>query len=220
MNTALRKLNVANKPARRTETKEVRRSQLIDATITSIAKFGIAGTTMSKVTEIAGLSIGIVNFHFDSKQNLFEQTLVYLAQEHHNQWHSAYSDESLSATEKLMAIVNAHFHPKICTRKKMAVWFAFYGEAGRRAVYRSLIDRIDDERFDISVGLCEQIAKAGNYKGTPPAQIARTLEGLYDGLWLTLLMCPEDVKRKDARAQIRAYLATVFPGQFDMPDFD
>jgi TetR/AcrR family transcriptional repressor of bet genes len=60
----------------------VRRQQLIEATIESIAKFGISGTTMTTVTGFAGLSVGIVNFHFDSVENLFEETLFSLAAEH------------------------------------------------------------------------------------------------------------------------------------------
>lgn len=204
---------------RRTASKEVRRQQLIDSTINSIAKHGIAGTTLSTVTEDAGLSIGIVNFHFESKQKLLEATLTQLAQEHHDHWHKAYTDAGLSAPEKLMAIVDSHFHPKICTRKKLAVWFAFYGEAGRRAVYRSLVDGIDDERFDLSTGLCADIAKAGDHAGAPVEQIARTLEGLYDGLWLNILMYPGSFSREQAKKQVRAYLATVFPKHFSLPRF-
>ncbi len=217
MNKTLRKPDSDMKSGRRTETKAVRRSQLIDATITSIAQHGIGGTTMSRVTEIAGLSTGIVNFHFDSKQNLFEQTLMTLAQEHHAQWYKAFNDAGLTASEKLLAIVDAHFHPKICSRKKLAVWFAFYGEAGRRAVYRSLVDQIDDERYDLSTQLCSEIIEEGHYRCPPAAIVARTLEGLYDGLFLNLLMYPGYVKREDARAQVQAYLATVFPQHFEMP---
>ena len=56
---------------------------------------------MSTVTDYAGLSIGIVNFHFESKQKLFEETLVHLAQEHHDHWLKAYKDAGLSAADKL-----------------------------------------------------------------------------------------------------------------------
>ena len=220
MNQALRKPKTGGKPARRTESKEVRRQQLITATIRSIAKHGIGGTTMSTVTDYAGLSIGIVNFHFESKQNLFEETLMFLAREHHDKWFNAYKDAGLSASEKLLAIVDAHFHPKICSRKKLAVWFAFYGEAGRRAVYRSLIDGIDDERFDISTELCTEIDAEGGYGRTPPRQIARTLEGLYDGLCLNILMYPGTFSRPQARAQVRAFLASVFPDHIALPEFE
>lgn len=219
MNQTIRKTDTTKKPVRRTASREVRRSQLIDATINSIAKYGIGGTTMSTVTEFAGMSVGIVNFHFKSKQNLLEDTLIYLAQEHHDQWHKAYTDAGLSAEEKLLAIVDAHFHPTICSRKKLAVWYAFFGEAGRRAVYRKLIDTIDDERFEISTALCAQIAEDGGYPCPPPREIARTLEGLYDGLCLNVLMYSGTFSRQQARDQVRAYLATVFPKHFEMPSF-
>jgi TetR/AcrR family transcriptional repressor of bet genes len=207
------------KAARRTEPAEVRRSQLIDATIESIAAYGIGGTTMSTVTEIAGLSVGLVNFHFENKQNLLEETLVFLAREHHEHWKQAYTDAGLSAHEKLLAIVDAHFHPRICTRKKLAVWYAFFGEAGRRQVYRKLIDDIDDERFDLSVGLCEEIIRDGGYTAPPAAVIARMLEGLYDGLQLNILMYPGHFTRKQANNQVRAYLSSVFPRHIEAPAF-
>jgi len=207
------------KAVRRTESKEVRRSQLIDATIESIAKYGIGGTTMSTVTEIAGLSVGIVNFHFESKQKLFEETLVHLAREHHNHWLSGYEDAGRSPREKLEAIVDAHFHPKIFTRKKLAVWFAFYGEAGRRKTYRKLIEDIDSERFELSLRLCHQMAEEGGRSGLPPRQIANTLECLYDGLWLEFLTYPGSYTPETARAHVIGFLANVFPKHFDMPDF-
>ena len=139
MNQTVRASKPDVKPKARTASKEVRRGQLIAATIESISKHGIGGTTMSTVTDIAGLSIGIVNFHFQSKQNLFEETLVFLARQHHDHWLNGYNDAGLSPKDKLQAIVDAHFHAKICTHKNLAVWFAFYGEAGRRETYRKLI---------------------------------------------------------------------------------
>lgn len=218
MNEAATTPLAEGRQARRTEPREVRRSQLIDATITSIAKHGIGGTTMSSVTEAAGLSIGLVNFHFKSKQNLLEATLTFLASEHHNQWRRAYEDAGLSAPEKLLAIVGSHFHPRICTRRKIAVWYAFFGEGERRAVYRSLVDELDRERYDLSTQLCSEIEEDAGYGGLPPHVVARTLEALYDGIWLNILIYPDRYKREQAHRQVRAYLASVYPRHFDMPD--
>ncbi|WP_093034590.1 TetR/AcrR family transcriptional regulator [Roseovarius azorensis] len=203
--------------SRRTESREVRRGQLIAATIDSIARYGIGGTTMSTVTEAAGLSIGLVNFHFKSKQNLLEETLTFLAREHHEQWRRAYEDAGLSAPEKLLAIVASHFHPRICTRRKLAVWYAFFGEGKRRAVYRALVDDLDRERYDLSTQLCAEIEEEGGYGGLPPHVIARTLEALYDGIWLNILIYPDRYKRDQAHRQVRAYLASVYPRHFEMP---
>ncbi len=214
MNETLRK---TQKTGARTASKEVRRTQLIEATISSIAKHGISGTTMTTVTDFAGLSLGIVNFHFKSKQNLLEETLLFLAQEHHDQWQKSYREAGLSAAAKLLAIVDAHYHPRICSRKKLAVWFAFYGEAGRRAAYRARVDGIDDERFETSIGLIEEIIAEGGYEGVDARTIAQTLEGLYDGLCLNILLYPEDYSRTQAKAQIRTYLSAVLPAHFEKP---
>lgn len=218
MTQPIGKPTAARKPRRRTEPKEVRRTQLIDATITSIARHGIAGTTLSTVTEAAGLSLGIVNFHFVSKQKLLEETLLHLAREHHEHWNKAIDDAGLSATEKLLAIVDAHFHPRICTRRKLAVWFAFYGEVGRRAVYRALVDGIDAERYALSSRLCHEIVSQGGNAAMPPDLVARTLEALYDGLSLNILMYPGTFTRDRAKAEVRAYLASVYPTHFPMPE--
>jgi len=201
----------------RTESKEVRRRQLIDATIKSISKHGISGTTMTTVTGIAGLSIGLVNFHFKTKDILFEETLRFLAEEHRDQWKKSYDKADLTPEAKLLAIVDAHYHPKIFNRKKLAVWFAFYGEATYRAKYRDIMHEIDPERWDLSKELCRRIIADGGYEYTDAEVVADTLESLYDGSWLNILMYPGEFSRDDAKAQIRTYLASTFPKHFERP---
>lgn len=68
---------------RRALAKAEHRQTQIDATIDSIAEFGLSGTTMARVTELSGSSIGLANLYFENKERLFEaalQTLTYTAQ--------------------------------------------------------------------------------------------------------------------------------------------
>ncbi len=201
----------------RTASKQVRRQQLIDATIESIAKNGISGTTMTTVTRAAGLSIGLANFHFSTKQNLFEETLRFLAEEHHEFWKKSYETANLAPEDKLRAIVAAHFHRSICNRKKLAVWFAFFGEAGARASYRKLANEIDTERRDISVELIHRIIADGGYDNVEAADVAFTLEGLYDGFWLNILMYPGEFSGFEGKRRIEDYLAQIFPKHYQRP---
>ena len=57
---------------------KTRRKQLIKATIKCIAKNGLSGTTMADVTKLAGLSLGIVNLHFETKEKLLVETLRFI----------------------------------------------------------------------------------------------------------------------------------------------
>src|SRR5215216_1094708 len=73
----------------RKASKETRQLQLIEATIDSLAKRGYSETTMADVADGAGLSRGIVNFHFESKEKLLVATLQYMADEYSSHWSSA-----------------------------------------------------------------------------------------------------------------------------------
>jgi len=213
------RLKITNSASKqpRTASKEMRRQQLIDATIESIAKHGLTGTTMTTVTREAGLSVGLANFHFSTKQNLFEETLRYLAEEHHQFWKKSYEKANLAPEAKLEAIVAAHFHPTICKRKKITVWYGFFGEAKSRASYRTLVADIDAERLNISARLCRDIIKEGGYENIDPENVAMTLEGLYDGFWLNILIYPKEFTRFDAMRRIQEYLAGLFPKHFERP---
>lgn len=137
------------KAKRRTAPKEVRRLQLIEATVHCIAERGISGTTMAAVTGHAGLSMGIVSLHFESKDNLLKATLTHLSQEVRSTWAGVMKDHTLSASEKLWAVAMSSFDPRIFNETLISVWFAFFGEARYRAFYRQIVDSFDDERADV-----------------------------------------------------------------------
>lgn len=204
---------VAEPKVRRTEDKSVRRAQLIDATITCIAKFGISGTTLAKVTEEAGLSLGLANFHFASKEVLLHETLRFVAGEHRDRWQKAVQSTTLGDKDRFLAIIESFFHPQVCSRKKLSVWFAFFGEAGNRNAYRSVVEDIDEERHQESMRLIRRIA-AEDDTAIDPVMISLTLEALMDGLWLNMLLYPDEFTRDVAKQQVRQLLALMFPRQF------
>ena len=76
------------------------------------------------------------------------------------------------------------------------------------------MNEIDPERWDISRDLCRQIIEDGGYSDLNPDDVANTLEGLYDGFCLNILMYPGQFTREDAKRHIRRYLATTFPKNF------
>jgi len=91
----------------RTAPKEVRKQQLISATINVFAKKSISGTTMADVTGQAGLPMGIISLHFKSKENLLTCSLRHLAMGLRDAWVVIYHDTTLTPRKKLMGIVNA-----------------------------------------------------------------------------------------------------------------
>ena len=62
------------KSIRRLEQKRATRQRLIETTIDIIADEGLSKTTLPKVAKKAGLSRGICNFHFKTKEKLLLDT--------------------------------------------------------------------------------------------------------------------------------------------------
>lgn len=201
-------------PTRRAQAKAERRQALIDATITSIARFGLSGTTIARVTEIAGTSIGLANFHFENKERLFEGVLQYLAANERTLWQDRVADASQTPAERLVALVDARFDPRICNPGTLAVWFAFWGDAGARVIYRRMVEDTDDARLSVTVALIDALGQGADSPPRDALQTALGLEAFYDGLWLNHLLYPEDFKRIGCRQRAIEHLAALFPAHF------
>ena len=207
--------NLSN--GRRKVTKEMRRQQLIRATVKCVAKRGFAETTMADVTQEAGLSLGIVNLHFQSKDKLFVETLRYLSEEYEIACQAAMAKAGPSAAERLAALVDLDFSTRVSDRRKIAVWFAFWGEAKSRPTYMHLCAE-KDRRYEETVArLCQEIIDEGGYDRVRAPDIANGLSAMVNGLWLDLLMTPEDMDRDKAKSICRGYLAQTFPAHLQLP---
>jgi AcrR family transcriptional regulator len=203
------------KESARKESKEIRQLQLIEATIDSLAKRGYAETTTAEVADGAGLSRGIVNFHFESKEKLLIETLRYLSNEYRSHWRAALKSAGPGAADKLRALVLADFDRKICTSRKMAAWCAFWGEAKSRPTYQELCGANDREYQFTVLNMSRELADAQQ----SPALLARGLVCLLEGLWLHLMMSPKEINAAEAREVALAHLAGIFPKHFT-PDGD
>jgi TetR/AcrR family transcriptional repressor of bet genes len=199
---------------KRTASREIRRKQLILAAMDSISKRGFSGTTLRHVTEKAKLSHGVVNYHFDSKEALYDATLGFLAQEHYDMWTQYFDKAEPTAVHRLTAILSADFDKTICTHKKLSVWFAFWGQAKYRPNYLKIHNKYDNERFGKIVDICQELIEDGGYENLQAERIARTIESITDGSWLCLMLYPNTSDRAACRDDCIAALAQFFPKHF------
>lgn len=200
---------------RRTASREARRQQLVDATMKCIARKGIGSTTLADVATEAGLSQGIVNLHFQSKDNLLNETLRALSSEYREQFDRTLGRSGPHPADKLRALMEFDFKPSICSRAKLAVWFAFWGEVKSRPTYRRLCDASDSYYDSVVEGLCEQLIADGGYENIDAKLAADALMSMTNGLWLSCLISPQNWDRHNALAAVMSYLRAVFPQHFE-----
>ncbi|MEM6679831.1 MAG: TetR family transcriptional regulator, partial [Pseudomonadota bacterium] len=149
--------------SRRRAPKEARREQLMDATLAVLGRKGFAKTTLADVAEAAGLSRGIVNFHFESKEKLLRETLTRLSAEYDACWRAGLAAAGPGPAERLRALLEADLSEALCTPEKLAAWFAFFAESGAREEYRDLCWARDDALLAAFSGLCEELETEGAY---------------------------------------------------------
>jgi len=194
--------------------KEARQRQLIDATISTIGRVGYSGTTLTHVAGAAGLSPGIVNFYFKTKDQLLAATLAQLAEEHESLWLAKIAAAGGSPEGGLDAMIDADFDPTICTLDKVVVWFAFWAEAQSRPLYRSVVSELEERYFQQTHAFCAELIAQGGYVGIDPADVARGLNAISDGLWADLLVLPDTFDLEAAKRICRTFLRAVFPQHF------
>ncbi len=202
-----------DKPARRKASKEVRRGQLIEATITSIAARGFAATTMADVADGAGLSRGIVNFHFESKEKLLAETLRFMSAAYEANWREALRTAAPGPAQKLWALVKSDFDRSVCNQRTIAAWFALRVEAQSRPTYRRISRRPDDAFLGAIVDLCRDLIADGGYDADA-GKLAAGLDAMLEGMWLSILMDPDRMSRRRGLASVSQYLTCVFPRHF------
>ena len=159
--------------------REVRRAQLIDATLLTIDQAGLSGTTLASVAQRANISTGIVSHYFGDKDGLLEATMRHILRD---LW-AATTRRRIAAKPqpraRLRAIVAANFDASQVSGPVMKTWLAFWTQSMHEPQLRRL-QRVNTRR--LLSNLCAEFAKV-----LPRAHARRAASGLaamIDGLWL------------------------------------
>ena len=198
----------------RTASRERRRGQLIAATMKCIARKGMSSTSIGDVAKEAGLSQGIVNLHFESKDNLLTETLRHLANDYKSRFNKALESSGPDAADKLLAVMELDLRPSVIDRQKIAVWFAFWGEVKSRPTYRRICNEQDRYYDEVVATLCAEIIEDGNYKDVNAASVATALTSMTNGMWLSYLLSPRSFDRDQAMRAITDLLRRYFPQHY------
>jgi phenylpropionate dioxygenase-like ring-hydroxylating dioxygenase large terminal subunit/AcrR family transcriptional regulator len=199
-----------DRPARTRLPQDARRRQLIDAAIAAIAEHGISNVTLAKVATLAGLTASMVNFHFDSKQDLLRATLQHLADEYRSACEAALAAAGREPAAGLIALIESSFDKTICDPGKLAVWYAFWGESRTRDDYLAICGASDQAFYDAVLALVAELAERASAPIDPRAA-ALGFCGLIDALSQEALVKGAAFDHAEAVTTCRRYLENLFP---------
>lgn len=200
-------------PLPRKLSREARRAQLIEATISVVAARGYARATLTEVASRAGLSHGLVNFHFQSKELLLTETLAYLADEYRDNWARALAAAGDDPARQLDALIRADFTPEICAPERLSAWCSFWGEAQCRPLYQEKCGSNDAAYIARLEGIVAALMAEGGYGGDV-ARMARVIRVTNEGVWMDLMTQSEPYAPEEGMRTVFCAAAAIFPRHF------
>ncbi len=194
--------------------KVARRRQLIEATIDGISRKGFTELKIADVAATAGLSVGIVNFYFKSKDALLIATLKHLVDDYEQHMQSVLTKAGKSAAAQIDAMIEADFARTHANRKHVTVWYAFWGETRWRPEFLKLCTDLSTSFHKSTTASFQALIDEGAYEKLDASLIARAFNAMIDGLWLDMLLNPKQTDRDTAKASVRVFLGGLFPKEF------
>lgn len=163
---------------------------LIEATIESIHRLGLVGTTVTTVTDLAGVSRGMVRHEFTSKQAMLVCVMESLCAE----WTAATEpDPGASGSEQVEAIVRAMFAEDVFTDARVDAWLALSIAATADVALRPIRERAH-------ALWRSQLRAAFDKSGVQDAVVAADgVLAAADGLWLRHRLEPAAMVREHAQ---------------------
>jgi len=206
---------VSAPPARapRTLSRDERRTQLFEATLTTIAECGLSRTTLTEVARRAGLSHGLVLFHFETKDKLLAETLDYLSDEYANNWQTALAAAGPAPEDRLVALVDADYNPAVCRSSRLYSWCAYWGESQSRPLYQARCGANDELYNSTLEGICAEMNSVHGYTADP-VRAARLIRITIEGTWLELMTMINPYDQQEAKMTAWTCASYLYPRHF------
>ena len=178
------------------ENPAVRQQSIIDATMRCIARYSYSETTIDRICSEAKVSRGLINHHFQSKDELMAQTYKRLAADLLDVSKAAAAKASTPA-DKLDAIIRVCFAAPVFAPKNVKVWLGFWSVAHSDPVIRKAHKELYASYRLALTRLFDQI---GETQKTPidSELAALTLTAVIDGFWLELARDPASFTADEA----------------------
>lgn len=178
----------------RTSIEKIRRQDLVEAAYQTFLEHGLQGMTMARIGERAGMSHGIVNYYFKSKDELLS-AVVRKANFLIMQETARLLRQAQTPRERLSAIIAGNFPEGLFTRDIARAWVSYYAALGQKPDFDRLQNAVDARLASNLLHALKQLAPPDTAR-----DIATGIAVLIDGLWLRHAKSSD---RIDGRAAIR-----------------
>ncbi len=188
------------------ETADVRRSALVAAAETVLARDGVAGASVRAICAEAGVSPGLLRHYFDGVDALIAAAYEAVGQRIDAALEAAVAAAGDEPRARLSAYLTASFRPPVLDAQLLDAWLAFWS----LVKVNPAIAEIHRRTYGAYRARLEQLLKACDLR--VDARLAAIgLTAVVDGLWLELCLDPSVFTPAEAGAIAERLLAGYAP---------
>ena len=186
--------------ARKTSIEKIRRRDLVEAAFQTFLDFGMSGTTVARIGQRAGMSHGIVNYYFKSKDHLLSAVIRHAFQLILDQYLDLLR-QAATPRERVSAVICGNFPQELFNQETAAAWISFYAELPTNVDFERLQDIFYRRLHSNLVHHLKRLTSAGHAQ-----RIALGISVWIDGLWLRSSMKRHWIDRQAAIRVIEDYV--------------
>jgi AcrR family transcriptional regulator len=171
-------------------------NKLIQSTLHSLMEEGVDGCSVRKICDRAGMSVGLINYHFGTLNELLAAAYLGLAY--------SLMDEAIVKSkgselprQRLSAFITASFSDSVMQRKILRAWVVFWSLIDRAPQIKDAHDASNQAfRVHLEHSFCE-LDRVRSVVPSP-RMAAIGLTALMDGLWLEWCLSSKTFRADEA----------------------
>lgn len=170
---------------------QLRKANLVAATLTCLKKYGFVGTSIRKICAEAGVSVGLISHHYAGKDELVADAYLHITGQVMSLLREAVANAGEGAREQFSAFFEASFSPRMLDPELLEAWLAFWGAVKTADAINRAHDHSYGEYRTIMGETLRLLAQEQGWEGFDAGFAAIGLSALLDGLWLEAGLNPD-----------------------------
>ncbi|NBA98590.1 TetR family transcriptional regulator C-terminal domain-containing protein [Pseudomonas sp. R5(2019)] len=163
---------------------ELRKANLIEATLTCLKLYGFQGASIRKISAQAGVSVGLINHHYCGKDELVAEAYLSITGRVLGLLRGAVEAAPPGARPRLSAFFNGSFCPELLDPQLLDAWLAFWGAVKTAEAINQAHEHSYGEYRAVLRDVLIELAAEEGWQAFDAELAAISLSALLDGLWL------------------------------------
>ena len=169
----------------------VRKARFVEATLSCLQQYGFQGTSIRKICAEAGVSIGLLNHHYSSKDELVADAYRNVTSRIAALLRRAVEAAPADARSQLTAYFRASFSEEVLNPRLLDAYLAFWGAVkSAETINRAHEESYSEYRSTLSQALM-RLAREHRWRRFDSDLAAIALSAMLDGLWLEYGLSPQ-----------------------------